>query len=261
MNDQKDNCSDYKKTNKSMMSKRKSIIKMLDVATFLIPVIIVASFSGIFPKFLDILTHRTPQKTTHEKLFEYLGNGFSNDRFSEQFVKTAFNHFDRKVDGALTKYGYIETLEDFIVYLNSHTDSKNKFDTTKIDEVNKLLTEAKNTEPFASLPSEEKRLMDHIQILLKNGVPEAELNNSMKELKQVILARHKEYQKIESQNSWSIPLAFAGVFFTIMFGVWSIILSIRKKRNELQRTYFEPTIITKSTIGKTAEQSAGEGPG
>ena len=129
--------------------------------------------------------------------------------FNEDFVQTAFNSFDRKCDGALSKYGYIESLEDFLVYLNSLPIKDNQKDvtSTQMEPIVKLLNKAKETEPYASLPSEEKRLMNHIQILLRSNSPQSDIDQSMNELKQVLLARHKVYQEIEAQNSWSIPLA------------------------------------------------------
>ena len=69
--------------------------------------------------------------------------------------------------------------------------------------------------------------MDNIQIFIQKKDSINALN-TLNELKQVILARHKEYIKIDSQNAWSIPLAFVGIGFTLIFGVWSTILTIKK---------------------------------
>ena len=74
--------------------------------------------------------------------------------------------------------------------------------------------------------------MDNIQIFIQQKDTLNTLQ-SLNELKQVILARHKEYQKIESQNSWSLPLAFIGVAFTLIFGIWSTITSIKKYKNSI----------------------------
>ena len=168
------------------------------------------------------------KKSTHDKLFEYLETGLSQNLFNEEYCRLAFNHFDRKSDGNLKKYGYVESLEDFVVYLNS----KKSEDTGKqahSQAVMAIVQHAKKVEPFASLPSEEKRLMDNIQTFIQNNDDDNSLSN-LQQLKQVILARHKEYQKIEQQNKWSIPLAFAGVAFTLFFGIWSTIIAIRKER-------------------------------
>jgi len=72
--------------------------------------------------------------------------------------------------------------------------------------------------------------MDNIQIFIQRNDSLNTLQ-SLNELKQVILARFKEYQKIESQNSWSLPLAFIGVVFTLILGIWSTIFSFKKYKN------------------------------
>jgi hypothetical protein len=93
--------------------------------------------------------------------------------------------------------------------------------------VAEVLKKAKTTEPFASLPSEERRLMDGIQVFVQKNDTASSIN-ALNELKQVILARHKEYERIEKQNSWSLPLAVVGVFFTLLFGVRTTVLTLRR---------------------------------
>lgn len=227
-----------------LLKKIFQLLKASDIITLIIPIIAIAVATSTLPTFKKLLFTESPKQSTQEKYFEYLRNGINDDLFNANFVKTSFNSFDRQLDGAMSKYGYIETLEDFIVFLNTNRENPNKADKSinQTQVVVDLLAKARETEPYASLPSEERRLMDHIQTLIKTQDNSADINQAMNELKQVILARHKEYQKIEAQNSWSIPLAFAGVFFTIVFGAWSIILSVRKKRNEIERILFSPNI-------------------
>lgn len=219
-------------------------MKPLDFLTLLLPILAIALATSTLPTFKKFFLTESPKQSTQVKYFEYLRNGIDGNLFNENFVKTSFNSFDRQCDGLMAKYGYIETLEDFIVFLNSNRDDSNSKEesSNQTQLVFELLVKARETEPYASLPSEERRLMDHIQTLIKSQDSGADINQSMNELKQVILSRHKEYLKIEAQNSWSIPLAFAGVFFTIVFGIWSVILSFRKKRNELERILFTPNI-------------------
>ena len=132
--------------------------------------------------------------------------------------------FDRKSKGELKKYGYVELLEDFLVQSGGKNENFKQAHYTKVVEV---LKKAKNIEPFASLPSEERRLMDGIQLFVQKGDTTSSIN-ALNELKQVILARHKEYERIEKQNSWSLPLAIIGVFFTLLFGIWTTVLTIKK---------------------------------
>ena len=73
--------------------------------------------------------------------------------------------------------------------------------------------------------------MDHLQVLVTNKENLEPVVQTLNELKQVILARHKEYQRIEAQNSWSLPLSFVGVFLTLVFGIWTTVLSVKQGRS------------------------------
>ena len=73
--------------------------------------------------------------------------------------------------------------------------------------------------------------MDQLQLLVADKENLQPVIQTLNELKQVILARHKEYQKIEAQNAWSLPLSFVGAFLTLVFGIWTTILSVRQSRS------------------------------
>ena len=137
--------------------------------TLLIPILLIAIATSTLPTFKRLLISESPKQSTQENYFEYLRNGINNNIFNENFVKTAFNSFDRQCDGAMSKYGYIELLEDLIVFLNSNESNSTNKDKSlnQTQLVVDLLLKARETEPYASLPSEERRLMDHIQTLIK----------------------------------------------------------------------------------------------
>ena len=167
-------------------------------------------------------------KKPYDEYLNYLAKGIENNTFDEEFCKIAFNHFDRKSNNELSKYGYTELLEDFVIFISTKSDSINAVDTLNYNKAMDILKIAQKTEPFASLPSEERRLMDNIQLFLQNNDIDNSLN-ALNELKQVILLRHREYQKVSKQNSWSIPLAFIGIGFTFIFGIITMVKSLRKE--------------------------------
>lgn len=165
---------------------------------------------------------------TKTEYFNYLSKGITNTNFNEEFCRTAFNHFNRLSDGNLSKYGFENTLEDFAIFIASKDSSKTKIDTINYKKAITVLHSVQATEPFASLPEEEKRLMDNIQLFIQKNDNE-NITNTLNQLKQVILQRHKEYEKIEYQNSWAIPLAFIGIFLTLIFGIVGIRQSLKKE--------------------------------
>ncbi len=175
------------------------------------------------------------KKNTYQApFFAYLEKGVQNKIFNSEYFETAFSHYDRKSNGQLSSYGKTESLEDFIIFLNS-SDKAKDLQGEPLNEVNALLVSSKQTEPFALLPSEERRLMEQLQLQTLQYNDEMAIR-TMNELKQVLLARHKEYQKIEAQNTWSLPLSIIGVFLTLVFGVWSTILSV-KQSSDKQRNF------------------------
>lgn len=234
MNDEKKE-KDFEQKKEQKIDTKRTLQSKLSYATQLfVPILAIVVVLGMFSELRPNFFRRTPKKSVQDRFFEYLAKGLSRGQFSEDFVKTGFNHFDREADGVLSKYGYVETLEDFVVFLNSRSEGEGEaLSGSLMESANQLLGKAKETEPFASLPREERRLMEHIQILVKAEAKQDDLSYAMNELKQVLLARHKEYQRIERQNAWAIPLAFTGAILTIIFGAWSVVLGIRKRRMEL----------------------------
>ncbi len=209
-----------------MISKIKQIEKRILLAKSLLTSAVTLLSTVTMAYFIStVIVDKETKTLIKQDYFTYLETGLDKDIFNEEYLKVGFNHFDRNDNGKLSQYGYVETLEDFLVYYNLKDSSKIYHEI-----INDLLNKAKSTEPFASLPSEERRLMDNVQVFVQKKDSINALN-ALNELKQVILARHKEYIKIDAQNAWSIPLAFVGIGFTLIFGVWSTILTIKKYRN------------------------------
>ncbi|WP_373433480.1 hypothetical protein ACEO96_19005 [Vibrio anguillarum] len=175
-----------------------------------------------------------PNSDVSGEYFSYLETGLKESKFDEKYFDTGFSYYDRKSNGKLSSYGRTETLEDFFVYLNMSKE-RPELPSGSISLVVNLLDSSRETEPFAALPPEERRLMEQLQIQLKN-VDDEITSRTMNELKQVLLARNKEYTKIEEQNAWSLPLSIIGVFLTLVFGIWSTVLSIRQSKSKLSKT-------------------------
>ncbi|MCH8034482.1 MAG: hypothetical protein IH950_12110 [Bacteroidetes bacterium] len=195
------------------MSIKKTLIerRILVLRTMSSALITILSGVVMFYFILDVIIDRGTKSSIKQDYFSYLETGLEKGIFNEEYLKVGFNHFDRNDNGKLSQYGYVESLEDFLVYYNSKDTAKIYYEII-ID----LLNKAKSTEPFASLPSEERRLMDNVQVFVQKKDSTNALN-ALNELKQVILARHKEYVKIDAQNAWSVPLAFVGIGFTLIY--------------------------------------------
>ena len=124
---------------------------------------LVTRSNGSMPEFFEAV-YRVPLTTASDK---YSLDDLENVHFSVLRSRKAEATSDEFDWGELprfmstvpaSKYGYIETLEDFVVYLNAPERKDGPPDTNAITSAVQLLTEARATEPLASLPSEERRL-------------------------------------------------------------------------------------------------------
>src|SRR4030067_881998 len=174
----------------------------------------------------ELLLFRT-KTSAQEKYFSHLESGLKTNQFNDEFCKIAFNTIDRDEKGTLMKYGYVESLEDFLVRIVSKSGTDNTYKIYSNIILN-VLREAKKIEPYASLPPEERRLMASMQQFIQNGDKPNSLN-TLNQLKQVVLARHKEYENIARLNSWSLPLAIASIVLTILFGIGKGFIAIIRR--------------------------------
>ena len=100
----------------------------------------------------------------------------------------------------------------------------------EIIEIKKKITdfikENETTNPYTDLPDTERNIINDLNAFNKLG-DQNSINRKLSELSSVIITRHEQQKKIEKSNKWSVPLAIIGMFLTILFGVLSIIFTIR----------------------------------
>ena len=80
--------------------------------------------------------------------------------------------------------------------------------------------EAEN--PFASLPSAERTVLEDIRVMIKSQSVDGALRK-LEDLGGLIQVRQESIDKLTSINRWSTPLAVIGVVLTIIFGIISLI--------------------------------------
>lgn len=114
----------------------------------------------------------------------------------------------------------INLLENYLRYLLDHSDDSTKKDFIrhKYDLILGLLIDLKDEDPFADVPSEEKRLLQAIKCALRTNDTTQALAG-MKELSSIIIVRNRTYKTISSINKAAVPLAIIGIFFTFIFGI------------------------------------------
>lgn len=90
--------------------------------------------------------------------------------------------------------------------------------------ITKILRENENISPFADLPEAERGILSDVVELAKSNNTDRMLSK-LHELSSIIKTKHTAMEKIETSNHWAVPLAVAGVVFTIIFGALPFLLS------------------------------------
>ena len=139
-------------------------------------------------------------------------------------IRKIFNSIDRKSNGKLFNYGFVNVLEDYSVNLLT---AKTKEDNENFSLIVNLINEELKGEPFNQLKPEQKRILLNLQNSLKTQDIKNGIYN-LNELNDVLRIQNENIEKLEIQNAWSIPLAIIGVVLTLIFGIISLGKSFRK---------------------------------
>jgi len=182
------------------------------------------------------------EKTTPEKykmqFFQLADSIFtSQDTLNKpiELLKYTFNSIDRESKGLLFKYGFVNVLEDYHVYLR--TDVKKDISSKigyvhHIYEVISIIKKELEQEPFTRLPDEQRRILVNLNKAIESDDKElAEIN--LTQLNDVLRLNQNEMEKLKGQTAWSIPLSIVGLVATLILGLTGIFrpLSYRRIRN------------------------------
>jgi hypothetical protein len=87
--------------------------------------------------------------------------------------------------------------------------------------IKELLRLIETETPFAGLPAAERNLvLDARKFIETNELGAA--TQKVDDLANLIEARQDAYEKLQSSNKWSVPLAIIGLVLTVVFGVMSL---------------------------------------
>jgi hypothetical protein len=88
--------------------------------------------------------------------------------------------------------------------------------------IKELLNQIEAETPFADLPPAERNLVIDTKRFIQGNELQAAIQK-VDDLANLIEARQEAYEKLQSANKWSVPLAFIGLVLTIVFGVASLL--------------------------------------
>jgi len=208
--------------------KRYIVTAISAIVTIITAIVLTWTSSNVFVETSS--TSKGNNILQYEKEFFTTTNNLINKSDSSSInietIKKIFNSIDRKSNGVLFKYGFINVLEDYSVSLITDTETNNDNFYLVIE----LISEELKGEPFNNLKSEQRRILLNLQRAIKDNNVETGLYN-LNELNDILRIQNEHVYNIEKQNAWSIPLAIIGILISLFFGISSFVKSISKKNN------------------------------
>jgi hypothetical protein len=134
-------------------------------------------------------------------------------------LKTVFNSIDRKTNGLLFKYGFINLLEDYYKYKIDSIKAKNKTNHTQL--ILKTIKKELDQEPYTQLFPEQRRILTNLNNSITKGDSTFALA-SLQEMNDILRIENEHSKKLENQNAWSIPLSIVGSILTLVFGLLAL---------------------------------------
>jgi hypothetical protein len=167
---------------------------------------------------------------SYETEFFSVANVLINKKDSNQVnietLKFAFNSINRKSNGKLLDYGFVNLLEDYLVSLindKTLTKSNNYYSVVKI-----IQNEIKQ-EPFSQLPNDQRRVLKNLESAI-NAKDSLSAVYNLTELNDILIDNNNQLQSMESENKWALPIGIVGAILTLLFGILTILSPISYKR-------------------------------
>lgn len=98
-------------------------------------------------------------KTEYFKLTNDLLNQKDSTQISIETLKFGFNSVNRKSQGKLFEYGFVNVLEDYLVHIVSNEKS---FPKDKYNYLTNIIQEELKQEPFSQLQSDQRRVLKNL---------------------------------------------------------------------------------------------------
>ncbi|HBC3506516.1 hypothetical protein P3626_23225 [Vibrio parahaemolyticus] len=145
------------------------------------------------------------------------------DALSER-LRIIFNSHNRKLNGSLMEYGYVQLLED------AYTEQSNSG--TDLEKLNLLLAVIKKEkvkDPFYGLKFEQELVIKNLESLLQNEDNKLLIVGQIKE---IVRRQNLEIDELKKNNALGIPLGIAGLLFTVIFGLLGLAYPVLMKRKD-----------------------------
>lgn len=194
------------------------------------PFIIMAllvTYVGIVGAFVTLTKIEKNDKNAQEKVVEAVIKSIDSKQDVESLsdrLEIVFNSYDRKSNGELQQYGYVQVLED------AFTEESTKNATSeKLGILVDVIQKEKVRDPFYGLRFEQELVIKNLESLLNGEENKLLIVNQVKE---IVRRQNIEIDELKKNNAMGIPLGIAGLVFTVIFGLLGLSypLVVRNKR-------------------------------
>ena len=184
---------------------------------------VVIAFSAIVIS--EINTRKLPRFFPKENFYKTMLQ--AKGSLDANSYRLIFESYNRRYEEAVGKYGYLELLGDYVVFLID-----NQKDEAALSEAKRLYDKLIEVNPFQSLPIEERlvlqRLHQQIEILPKNE----DMKNSLRDLQSIMQLRNSESNQAKLESRLGLIFGVLGVFLTLIGLVQAIYLYRRQRATE-----------------------------
>lgn len=156
------------------------------------------------------------------KLRSAISNGLVNGQVEgvDDLVNLYRGVTNSSDDDVSYKAGVSRILRRLLVSLAADPESTQPKRMLKV-KIKELLRLIETETPFADLPTAERNLIIDVRKFIEASELHA-ATQKVDDLANLIEARQDAYEKLQSANKWSVPLAIIGLVLTIVFGVMSL---------------------------------------
>lgn len=165
---------------------------------------------------------RRRREDRDQKLKQAISSGLVNGQIEgvDDLVNLYRGVTNSSDDDVSYKAGVSRVLRRLLLTLASDPEGTQSKRMLKI-KIKELLRLIETETPFAGLPAAERNLvLDARKFIETNELGAA--TQKVDDLANLIEARQDAYEKLQSSNKWSVPLAIIGLVLTVVFGVMSL---------------------------------------
>ena len=190
--------------------------------------IVVQLFTAMFTvvyitfSFYYLTRVRRRREDKDQKLKQAISSGLVNGQIEgvDDLVNLYRGVTNSSDDDVSYKAGVSRVLRRLLVTLASDPEGTQPKRMLRI-KIKELLRLIETETPFAGLPAAERNLiLDARKFIETNELGAA--TQKVDDLANLIEVRQDAYEKLQSANRWSVPLAIIGLVLTVVFGVMSL---------------------------------------